>query len=403
MKTQRGITLIALIITITVLLILAVAAIGAVQESDIIGQAEYTVERYQIEKIEEKIKLEKNAMKLAEYGKEITVVDIVQKCEGEVKEPVNIVANAKSIPENMPEGEYYILTPEKYASNNENVRRYAKLTSRGEEREENIIRDVYVINEHLDVYYVIEGVLSEIDSEEENQSSEPVDTTLSIGRTIYYDSNNDNKKEEWIVYSLNEENNFEIISANSMGNLKLGYEDPYLPATVGDLDGNGTAEENVDKAIYSYNHAIETINNYCEALVTATDHSGVRSIGATTAQDTVGMEHWNVLKGGDNYGQEAITYLSSLGGNNYLTSKNFNNYWMASRIKKVNGGHSLCIYQVGISNDLNGYPEEHPNLAEIIYIGLMGIPMDSSRSGATKSAGVRPIISNPVNYSFTNE
>ena len=33
----------------------------------------------------------------------------------------------------------------------------------------------------------------------------------------------------------------------------------YLPNK---LIPNGTAEENVDKAIYSYNHAIETINNY---------------------------------------------------------------------------------------------------------------------------------------------
>lgn len=238
----------------------------------------------------------------------------------------------------------------------------------------------------------------------EDSDSEPVDTTLSLGKTIYYDSNNDNKKEEWIVYSVDGENNFEIISANSMGNLKLGYEDPYLPATVGDLNGNGTAEENIDKAIYSYNHAIESINNYCALLVTATDNSGVRSIGATTEQDTVGIEYLNVFKGEDAYGEEAITYLTNLGGNDYLTSKDSNNYWIASRNYLIGGAHHFNIYQIG-HNEVFGdsmISEKTENLVEIIYVPLYGVQNTDFNDGKTKSAGVRPIILNPINYSFTN-
>ena len=360
MKNSRGITLISLIITIIVMLILAGVALSfAVGENGVMTQAEEANAKMEQKGIEEIIKTsyyydEGNLGRL-DYTKTKEAIENNLKSAGYTVNfesgtqfPINVKVTGKT-------GEYN-----------------------------------YTVTE------------TGIKSEERENNSEPVDTTLSVGKTIYYDSDNNNKKEEWIVYSLDGDNNFEIISANTMGNLKLGYEDPYLPATVGDLDRNGTAEENVDKAIYSYNHAIETINDYCASIVIATDHSGVRSIGAKIEQDTVGMEYWNVLKGADTYGEEAITYISNLGGNDYLTSKDSTNYWIASRVKKVNGGHNLCVYQVGMSNDLYGYQAEFPNLAEIIYVGLMGIPMDSSRFGSTKSAGVRPIISNPVNYSFTN-
>lgn len=46
-KTQKGITLIALIITIVVLLILAAVAITAVSEFNIIGNANSAAEKYQ--------------------------------------------------------------------------------------------------------------------------------------------------------------------------------------------------------------------------------------------------------------------------------------------------------------------------------------------------------------------
>ena len=47
LKTQKGITLIALIITIVVLLILAVVAIGAAQESNIVGYAQNAAGKYE--------------------------------------------------------------------------------------------------------------------------------------------------------------------------------------------------------------------------------------------------------------------------------------------------------------------------------------------------------------------
>ena len=162
-KKELGITLVALIITIVVLLIIAVVAIGAVQESRIITHAQNAKKR-------EAIKLALSEGKLENYGSNsITLTEIIKKYEGEEKESVSIAANAKSVPENMPAGNYYIIEPEKYASDNsQNVKKYAKLTSRGEEREENILKDVYVINEQLDIYYIIEASLAVNDENEQD-------------------------------------------------------------------------------------------------------------------------------------------------------------------------------------------------------------------------------------------
>ena len=53
MKSNKGITLIALIITIVVLLILAGVAIGTLEESNIIGQAKDAASKYESEKDKE--------------------------------------------------------------------------------------------------------------------------------------------------------------------------------------------------------------------------------------------------------------------------------------------------------------------------------------------------------------
>ena len=157
-KREKGITLVALIITIIVLLILAVVAIRVVNNTDIIEYGQNAKEKYEVEKIEEKIKLIQSEIKLRKNGNEIKVRDILEEYGEKSTDLISIKSNAKSIPENMPAGEYYVLTPEKYAHNN--VSEYAKLTSRGEAREKNILKDVYVINEQFDIYYIIEANLT---------------------------------------------------------------------------------------------------------------------------------------------------------------------------------------------------------------------------------------------------
>ena len=56
-KTQKGITLIALIITIVILLIIAVVTIGSIQNSKIIDHAQNASSKYTLEQEKEQIEL----------------------------------------------------------------------------------------------------------------------------------------------------------------------------------------------------------------------------------------------------------------------------------------------------------------------------------------------------------
>ena len=67
-KTQKGITLVALIITIIVLLILAVVAIASVEESGIIKHADNAVAKHEEGKAKEDAELEKFENFLDEYS-----------------------------------------------------------------------------------------------------------------------------------------------------------------------------------------------------------------------------------------------------------------------------------------------------------------------------------------------
>ena len=62
-KTQKGITLIALIITIVILLILSVVTVGSVKENGIINRAQQAAKQSEIAQIKEAFEL-KNAQKL---------------------------------------------------------------------------------------------------------------------------------------------------------------------------------------------------------------------------------------------------------------------------------------------------------------------------------------------------
>jgi len=78
-KLEKGITLIALIITIVILLILAVVTIGAVQNGGIITHAQNTKLIYQVAQIEEALKLKMQEEKLA-----IAAGDLVVGTEGDI-------------------------------------------------------------------------------------------------------------------------------------------------------------------------------------------------------------------------------------------------------------------------------------------------------------------------------
>jgi len=226
-KAQKGITLIALIITIVVLLILAAVAISSIQNDGILGHAIGAGDKYN-----------------------------------------NAVANEQEV-----------------------LGSYMNFLNNGG------------LGGNSDVEYTPKG---------------------REGQTVQYDSNNDGVKEDWIIIT-DRDGKVEIISKNVM-KLSYGYT-----LTLGDETAN------IDYAIASYNNAITRINDFCKAIVTATDNEGVRSVGGTNndvpAYSSTNFDAWykrnEEVASGDTYYEEDLEKLIYFG---IAEAANNEAYWIASRV-----------------------------------------------------------------------
>lgn len=96
----------------------------------------------------------------------------------------------------------------------------------------------------------------------------------------------DSKYNGWTIIYDHGNGTVEAVSPDVMKEegttgLTLGSGDETAQ-TPGDINENGTPNENIDKAIYSYNNAITRINDYCKNLEGLPTNIGVRSVGAAT-------------------------------------------------------------------------------------------------------------------------
>ena len=120
---------------------------------------------------------------------------------------------------------------------------------------------------------------------------------LEEGKEFPMDADQDGTDETWIVLyktaSHLNTNEIEVISKNVMGEtLTLGKDDESAQ-TPGDIDSDGTANSNVDKAIYSFENSVNRLNNYCKDLIKI-GNLGVRSVGSNPSDKSyVNTAHTN--------------------------------------------------------------------------------------------------------------
>ena len=167
---------------------------------------------------------------------------------------------------------------------------------------------------------------------------------LVEGKEFPMDADQDGTDETWIVL-YKTANEIEVISKNTMGNLALGATDEEAIKNATDIDGSKTVEP-LEKAIYSYNNAIDRINNYCKDLIKI-GNLGVRSVGSKPSDPSYkntnpyAIEHldewsdqnawttYGVLgEGADSNYNEDYTKMNTLG---IKTSGDTKEYWLASR------------------------------------------------------------------------
>ena len=211
-----------------------------------------------------------------------------------------------------------------------------------------------------------------------------------------YDGTKDNEKDWVVLYKDETAKTAEILSPETIGTLKLGRE-----------DAEAQGSNNWEKAVYSYNHAIERLNNYASSLVTNPNKISVRSVGSnpsnpnyrnTTKYTSETIENWNCSLGsGSNVGTTKVTAngIAEKGDNNYETdlimmkvlgvsvTKKF--YWLASRYVSLDSSEvRFGVSNVSIGGSIMG--------SDLFYANSNGEADTSSNACA-----VRPVVKISLN------
>ncbi len=431
LTSKSGITLIALILTIIILLILAMVSISYIMRENIIKHAETAVDQYQIE-------AEKEAIELAygEYAmdKATEKSDVTLKVDG--TDNVKQDSKTGSWTVIFPNGNVYtvdkngnITGPGKGPGpvppkdeEEELLERYLlgeKKTGRSlqeicdlsqeeflpdKEMEEDISEQVEFLkesdgysfattddnDESIRYLYIIYNkkiyrikVIVDYDAETYETVDPPVCIYEPKGREgekikYSYDGKKENEK-EWTIINDNEDGTVDIVCPDA-----LKKENDTGLKFVG-------ANENATEAINQYNDAINIINNYCNELITnrefTTDSkkykvTGVRSVGAKTdTSGTFSMGTYEEIKLGDEY------YLDDYIRLLYFKIEGTNateGYWIASRYAEL-GENSFTLDVTHYYSKLNRF---HNDSGEV---GLINGPSSYGR-GRSLTYYVRPVV-----------
>ena len=331
-KTQKGITIIALIITIIVLLILAVVAIGAVRDGGIITHAQNAASDYTIAQEKEQIglalsewQIQKNNPSNTETFKKVMEDALSETAivSGEDDGPLTITMNAtgnkykvtgegtitqvevkegsslekyilganlegRDFTQIMDMGNMSFKNEESTISNAETT--LTLLTTASDEEDFIIVyfrdsSDQTSYKFGLNYYYNEETDEERYETDTEYgvvKLYKPEEGTR-VGKTVKYDN------KIWTILYDDSTNGLQMICNQSLlyndSEFWLGYQDSLITSwdsliTVADLDKSGDLNS-FEKSVYSYNNAIDTLNTACKNIVAANDNiTDVRCVGS---------------------------------------------------------------------------------------------------------------------------
>lgn len=184
----------------------------------------------------------------------------------------------------------------------------------------------------------------------------------NLGKYVKYKGNT------WIVL-YDEKNKLELINSEVLGEITLGYKDEGAKKAVTvENEEDLTDEEKIKRGIWSYNNAIETLTNTCKKLTGIT--TGIRNVGGPAEEENTEK---TTLKAGDNYYLEDYAQMRKLGIIVTDSQSDFSSsYWLASRVREKN----------------------HVGLRNIEFVYELNENTFVSNSGSSYwTIGVRPVIS----------
>ena len=192
----------------------------------------------------------------------------------------------------------------------------------------------------------------------------------------------------------------QIITAESVGDVTLGYGDTEVEASDFTYDGTATVDANFYKAAASYNNVVDNLNKraktYMDTKGIATDARCLGSIptlnssskfqGDTTSEMWSGSYQYltdynwnNKFKNSDTNYSEDVKQLNDLG------LKVSSSTWLASRSVYSHSSYAnFYVRNVYSGGDTNGY-------------GLCRVYSDGTTYGYAPSVGFRPVFLLPSN------
>ena len=382
-NTQRGITLVALIITIIVLLILAMVSIKIAIDGGLIQKAKDATDTYTIGAEKEAI-----AIGYAAYQ-----MDLAKNGSATLK-----VGGSPYITKTADEGWDIAFKVNSYhLDENGNITKgnvptedleYLRKELLGEDGKGKVVTEIADTSGCTSWLMIIKFNNSEIKQQDDTWKNEDgvICTYISYKNSLYvlkfnndsntsaittdleyiysakenegkkveysYDGTDANKKEWTVLYDNGD--TLEILSPDAIGNLAIGSEDE-------ETQGSNEWE----KAVYSYNHAIERLNNYAASLVTNPNKISVRSVGSnpsnpnyrnTTKYTSETIKNWNcslvngtkvtvngIAEVGENNCEQDLVKMRALG-----VASTGNRYWLASRY--VNAASNFVKFCVSSNN-----------------------------------------------------
>lgn len=308
-KTNKGITLIALIITIIILLILAMVSIRLITNEGILTKTEVAVSRYDEEQIREKIAVAYSDYKLGKYtGSTDDFPTVLERTgveanyvQGSDEEGYIIsvtTKNGEKLFKVDPDGtiettqkdadldtmERYVLGDNRAGGkkvidiitidtntgtitfNDNDIIPNANtelemFTQIPIERDGETVLYTY-LKYNNDIYRTIVVGADDLSTATMEDLKLIYETTDRVGTKVKFATEDGGTEEEWtVLYDYGD--TVELISPKAMGEL-----------TIGDPDRDDA------KTIASYNSAITTINDYCNELITNSNKISARSLGS---------------------------------------------------------------------------------------------------------------------------
>lgn len=332
--SNKGITLIALVITIIVLLILAGVTIATLTgENGILTQASKAKTETTIGEEKEAIALAYNGAMLETNGESVTAEGL----------------------------------------NNQFSKNGTKATA--------ALSDDMIKVDFVDTgrSYIVDdyGTVEEFDD---------IANYLKVGDYVNYSDKNGNKILCKVLYN-NENYGVQLVALNPVDTVTLGYGDPTIPSSM-------ASKSNFEKAKYSYNNAIKTLNAKAEEYRNPkyTAEGKARCIGSVPD---------NPYAEASDYFTSSYSYMSSYNGIFKNTDTNYNEDW--NQLETINARtiidtskssyywlSSCCVIS---DSNYSGFNVRYADSGGYLYnYYLCGVGSSGGTYGGSTSYGFRPVF-----------